>query len=323
MGAYGVNIAGAAAGAAVNSSFGILSSYLSNKWAAQREAQARAENYEYNEKAAVNADTRTRLLYNDLYSPQAQMQQIKAAGLSPSMFYGDMAGISGQAGAQGAGATGISPTSYGINPIDFAAIAKMNAETAKIKEETNTIAGTNERGAAEIKQIVENTNNTALKNVWQEYQNALSEIELGINASLEETKIKNYVLQTEYLAHITDSAEAKAEIDKKSVNTILKYLEERNKNIVADTLLKKTEKVLKEHQINLTDVQIDDLKSQINVREAQLNINHDWLEKQVEQWSIQNRLTEKLNNAQIKKLVSEIWQGWTGKAIDLGNLLKR
>lgn len=125
--------------AAVQMAGSIFSGALNNHFAGLREQQARQENYGYNEMAANSADARTRELYNDLYSPSAQIKQIKDAGLSPSMFYGDMAGVSGQTGAQGAGATGISPTTYGINPLDIAQISKLDAETENIKANTQKV----------------------------------------------------------------------------------------------------------------------------------------------------------------------------------------
>lgn len=50
-----------------------------------------------------------------------------------------MAGVSGQTGAQGAGASGISPTTYGISPLDIAQISKLDAETENIKAQTNKV----------------------------------------------------------------------------------------------------------------------------------------------------------------------------------------
>lgn len=73
---FGVN----AGTSALSAGFGILSSYLSNKWARENADHDREENYKYNELAAGNADARTRTLFNDLYSPQAQIQQLKEAG---------------------------------------------------------------------------------------------------------------------------------------------------------------------------------------------------------------------------------------------------
>lgn len=126
------NIIGAGVTAAANYGTAVYN----NEEAAQRERDARQENFQYGEKAAENADARTRALYNDLYSPQAQLEQLKAAGLSPSLFYGDGGGISGQAGAQGTGAAGISPNVFGAQAMDFTAVAKQIAETNLIKAQT-------------------------------------------------------------------------------------------------------------------------------------------------------------------------------------------
>ena len=58
----------------------------------------------YNEQAANRADERTRALYNDLYSPQAKVQQLKNAGLSVGLMYGT-GGAGGTTSTSGAQAT--------------------------------------------------------------------------------------------------------------------------------------------------------------------------------------------------------------------------
>lgn len=124
---------------------------ITNTAAAQRERDARRENFEYNEMAADNSDMRTRRLYNDLYSPSAQISQIEKAGLSPSVYYnGGAAGMSGQTGAQGAGANGISPNIFGLGELDFADIAKTTAETRLLNAEADEKEGKNEMGKAKI-----------------------------------------------------------------------------------------------------------------------------------------------------------------------------
>lgn len=131
---------GSIVGAGIGAGANIFGTILGNEYAAQRESEARQENYQYNERAAENADARTRALYNDIYSPQAQLQQLKTAGLSPSLFYGDGGGISGQAGAQGAGAGGISPNVFGAPIFDFAQLAKTIAETKLINAQEENIS---------------------------------------------------------------------------------------------------------------------------------------------------------------------------------------
>ena len=60
----------------------------------------------FNERAAKNADARTRALFTDLYSPEAKVKQLKKAGLSVGMMYGQggASGTSSTQGAQGGGA---------------------------------------------------------------------------------------------------------------------------------------------------------------------------------------------------------------------------
>ena len=62
-------------------------------------------NYTYGEKAADASDKRTRALYTDLYSPKAKVQQLKDAGLSVGLMYGNN-GASGTSSTSGAMGTG-------------------------------------------------------------------------------------------------------------------------------------------------------------------------------------------------------------------------
>lgn len=145
-------------GAGVSGVFGVLNNYLAGK----REEKARSENFKYNEMAADNADARTRALYADLQSPAALLQQYKEAGLSPSLMFGG-GGIGGQTtqGAQGEGASGVSPHTFGINPMDAANMALINAQVKK----TNAEAEVLDQDAAlkEIEREVDEMKKTAYK----------------------------------------------------------------------------------------------------------------------------------------------------------------
>lgn len=129
-------------------------STLNNYLASEREAEARQRNYTFNESAANMADKRTRALYNDLYSPKAQIEQLQAAGLSPSVFYGDGGGISGQAGAQGQGTTGIAPNVFGADPLKGAQVANLLAEAGLKEAQKNELNGTNAMGQAKIENML-------------------------------------------------------------------------------------------------------------------------------------------------------------------------
>lgn len=92
----------------------------------------RSRNFYYNEKAAKNADSRQRKQYQDLYSPQAMMEQYAAAGLSPSMMMSGGQSAVGQSSAQGnqsAGTQGAYPSAQIMDPLQMAQIANINADT--------------------------------------------------------------------------------------------------------------------------------------------------------------------------------------------------
>lgn len=306
------------AGAGVSGLFGIATSAINNAMAKEREKEARAENYKYNEMAADNADARTRALYADIQSPEALRRQYKEAGLSPSLMFG-AGGASGATpanGAEGAGASGISPTTYGVNMLDAAQAALLVAQKKKVEAETNTINGDNERGRAEIESIITNTTNTALKNVWQEYSNTLAMLETSFEASTLDSHIERFITETNKLKEELRSAKVKAEIDEKSEQDILTYIKERNRNLVADRILKASQKALNEihgelakHQITLTDEQCRDLVSQIETRSEQVKINRDTLNQEIKEWAVKNGLWTNENTSYwevlLKNLASE------------------
>lgn len=149
-------------GEAIQGAMNIANSAANNAMAQKREAIAREENYKYGEMAADAADTRTRNLYDDLYSPAAKMNQIRDAGLSPALF-GDIAGSggTGQAGAQGTGASGVNPHTYGIDPINMADIQLKQAQAENIKADTEN---------KEVENKIKNLENQMKEIDFEKYQ---------------------------------------------------------------------------------------------------------------------------------------------------------
>lgn len=144
MGAIG----GTALGAGIGGVFGILDSITNNAYSKKREQQARAENYRYNEMAANNADERMRAMTADFWekynSPSAQLNNLKAAGLSPSMLFADGlgSGVGGASATQGEGASGIHPNIFGVktlSPMEGAQLGLIAAQTDKTKAEASNI----------------------------------------------------------------------------------------------------------------------------------------------------------------------------------------
>lgn len=107
----------------------------------------RQQNFLLNELAAEHADARARAQWRDMYSIQAQMQQLKEAGLSPSLMYSSMPSSQGATGAQSQGTGGIQ-TPY--TPIDLAQAQLINAEARKANAEADKLEGKNAAGEADI-----------------------------------------------------------------------------------------------------------------------------------------------------------------------------
>lgn len=169
-----------AATAGINAGFGLLGTLINNRLARDNAEHDREENYKYNEMAAEAADARTRKLYADLYSPGAQLQQLKDAGLSPSVFYANGAGgISGQTGSQGAG-VGVQQQTFGLNALDASQIALNNAQARKLNAEADTEQGINEKGRAVINNILQNTATAASQEGLNESATCLNNLESSL-----------------------------------------------------------------------------------------------------------------------------------------------
>lgn len=256
-----------------------------------------ALNYKYNELSAENADARQRALYEDYMSPAARIEQLREAGLSPSL-YADGAGAGSQGmtqGAQGAGASGVSvPTGY-VNAENAAQIRLLNAQANKAEAEAETINGNNDRGKAEIQQLqqtvqltIQNTNNAALKGAYMEYENALKSIELGVEASISEAKIEAYTYELKNLKYRTRSAKVKANVDEQTEANVIKLTELQTKQVIANILKTKTETALAGQEKKLTEKQIEDLTNQITNRNENTKINRDTLIQRTREWAIAN-----------------------------------
>lgn len=257
---------------AIGAAKAIGTTLLNNYMASDRESRARRENYMYNEMSAEAADQRTRNLYFDLYSPKAQMQQIEEAGLSPSVFAGDLAGMSGQAGAQGGGPSGISPNVFGFDPLMAAEIALKHAQTEQIKEETKTEAGENKRGLADIAKIFAERDNYKAAASAQEaqanYTNLATTLkELTFNDDL--AKVKADAEQAAASARQTIAEANKAEIDfdiaKETKAERVKQIKETTLNIMADTAKKKSEKALNEEESKAVREKLDQAWEKLNI----------------------------------------------------------
>ena len=281
----------AVAQAGVNGAFGVLNNFM----AAQRETAARAENHYYGELAANAADARTRALYKDLQSPEALRKQYQEAGLSPSLMFGG-GGVGGNLsqGAQGTGASGINPTSYGINPVDLASIELMKAQAKKAEADANN---TNKLSDATLAKIIAETKNTDLKSAGQELTNKLSAIENEIAEATKDNKIeistyqvlqadRQFMLMKEELKQEV----IKSHITEETAETIIKEEKQKLVNLQVQAALMRSNIELNKEQIESLATKIAVEKEMVAISWAGLDFKRDELEALIEQWGKENKI---------------------------------
>lgn len=225
---------------------------INNDLAAQRERKAREANYIYGELSANNADARTRALYNDIYSPAAQIRQLKEAGLSPSIYAsGGLAGKSGTSGAQGTGAQGLAPNVYGISALEAAQIQNIKANTNKTNAETENIQ--EETGLIKLQQITTELNNQLTQEGMQFNLDILKNTANKINSEYD-----LIVAQTKEQGFTNKLFEETFDARKQSII-------QESKNLVQEYWNKVAEEELTKSKKSLTDAQVKEVNQRIAV----------------------------------------------------------
>lgn len=254
---------------------------FNNSLAKKREKQARQENYIYNELSAQSADRRTRNLYMDLYSPQAQMEQIKEAGLSPSVYFGDVAGMSGQTGAQGAGASGISPQTFGLydTMLTAAQTELLRAQADKTREETKTERGENDRGSAQITNIIASTAEKLANTGNLEAEKKLKEAETTAKNLQNAYTLDSYEMNLNLLYWQVGNAflsAKKLNVDieylERTLDDRCKYASEQVNNLISQTLLNNSESAKNKSIIELNDKQKELIAAEIRELNTRANV---------------------------------------------------
>ena len=126
---------GGAVATIIGTAGSILQNKIQNEQSKENIEHAAAVNYGYGEMAADNAQARTKALYSELYSPEAKVKQLKDAGLSVGLMYGQggAGGTSSTPGAQGQGAGG----QQGKQPIGILQGAEIGLLAAQINRKPN------------------------------------------------------------------------------------------------------------------------------------------------------------------------------------------
>lgn len=278
-----MGLLGSAIGAGINYIFGASAAEHNNALAAKREKEAREANFALNEAAANNADQRTRRLFNDFYSMPAQMMQLKAAGLSPSIFSGGINGMTGTQGAQGSGADGISPNTYGVQPpqinTDMAAVNESISRARLNNAQADELEGENASGEAKITEIYAKIDNlvadtdlkatqrelAAAETFAQELDNVLNSATLGDNIKKVQSLAQKEYHYAQEALYKAGKAQIEWHIANETQDEVIKQIQTETAQKVANIL-----KTLKD--IELEEAQIKEIENDIAVKWEQLRI---------------------------------------------------
>ena len=280
------------------------------------------EQQEFSRQAAAQSDAYTRGLYNDLYSPQAKVRQLKQAGLSVGLMYGQggTGGTSSTAGAQAA-IPSIQPAmaqAPRMNaPVINPALMNMTDLLKALGDITGNIKTEKEIEVmdAQIKKIEAETNSTLLSSQGTELDNQLKEFEIKIKEATIETQIG--LLEQELDNLKTNQIKTKEEIENLKVDRdvkerMLNISEEQNKyqiaKMVSETAKNYAEKALTESK-TITD---QELRNKIEAETKNILRQTEELNIRIEKAEIDIKYYDMLKKAEAElfdlKMKIEKWE---------------
>lgn len=258
-----------------------------------------ASNYAYNEMAADNADDRQRAQWKDFYSPQAQIKNMREAGLSPSLIGGAPQPGGHATGAMGNGANGPQQQVFPFSAIDFATIGNILADTQLKKAEAKNMESTSELTVAQIAKTYQETDNMKMYYNIMSVDHGLKEIQLRISKAGETHEIDRIISQANIdfytsvkVQYEAESAQWKAKYDAATFETNVKQATAEYENIIADTASKWAGIELTNAQIEslAAHIAIDQYNAETNRMNAETQLDH--LNAQIAQWAEQNGIAK-------------------------------
>lgn len=279
------------ASSAVNAIAGAVQQRRQNGFNSQEAEKARRETFALNEQAANNADARTRALFNDLYSPSAQMEQYRAAGLNPSLMLANGLGGSGSSGAQG-GAGNATASSSGLFPINFDLLQaqKVQAEIKKMNEDTRGQKIVNDSNQEWMNKTAEETYNKLKAEVnGQELANDIAELDLYIKDMTAESTIQQV------------TAEAVRISNEANISGINYEVAEATKETTIEMAEAAYDKLLSEIRMNNQAVKLS--KAQIRKMEYEMKLSYSQLLWDI--WDIKMNHKDKEQERKLEKAIAE------------------
>lgn len=315
-GQFGVDVLGGIIQSGVNAGFDEL---------------ARARNFEYNERAADNADKRQRAQFHDLYSYGAQKKQMIEAGLSPSLMFAN--GASGQGGAsapQGGGASGVQGNHITLDPMSQAEIDALREQTRGQKIENNMKQEAIEADIAlKLSQAGLNEASQAYKQVQTEREEILKNIDIATTED-QINEIRNRANNMYWESWLTQyesrSAYVKAQVDEVTMETHIKTETAKYEQIL-------TQIKVGESQVELNSATIEKMALDIGIAAYRANTERmsyhaqkkwfeDQIKNQIHKMAQDKELTEEqqrlMNQGQWLNFATDIFGSICNGAVTLG-----
>ncbi len=251
--------------AAVNGAVGYAQQQKQNQFNAEQAEKARKETFALNEQAANNADARTRALFSDLYSPEAQMNQYREAGINPSLMLSHGLGGSGSSGAQG-GAGSASASSSGMFNLglDLLQAQKVGAEIEAMKEDTRGKKIKNDSDQEWMNKTAEETYNKLKAEVkGQQIANDIADLDLYIKDMTAESSIQEIIARAVQISNEANISGINYDIAEETKETTIKMAEAGY------------EKLLSEIRVNNQNIKLS--KAEIRKMEYEMKLEYNKL----------------------------------------------
>ena len=318
---------GELAAAGINAGASVANTLINQAFAEHN----RKRNFYYNEKAADNADERQRKQYEDLYSPQAMMEQDAAAGLSPSLMMSGGQSAVGQSSAQGnqsAGIQGPYPSATPIDPLAAAQMANIMANTKKTEAETLKIGAETEFTLTNIIKASEETKNIKqtrilleMQTTGQELENLGKQLQNEITEDSKKDVLKQIQIQTEKLQRESDKIDKQNkgldlenQLSQETYTTRVKQITANYNQTIAATAKAYSDIDLNEQQIESLVENVAIAKFNSRTQRLSANAQMKFYMDQVEQWAKENGIAE----ATLKHEKTKKWLQFTASIVDSG-----
>ena len=251
----------------------------------------------------------------------AQVEEYKKAGLNVGLMYGGsgqggMSVTGNTSGGAGFGQAGGEIRGMDINQAMQVAMLqsqlKVNESIAnKNNAEANYTSGTQtQESQSRIGLLASQTENTQLKNVYQEYENQLNNIKLEVSSMTMEGLIRSMNASFEKAQQEAIQAMLKTGVDEATQQDKIEQMKNATQASYLDLVAKKLAIQLTQEQITKAQEEIKKIINDVDVSKQDIAIKN-----LMAQWQTQD--------VQLYKLWSEVFRNGSASIQQLGSLFKK